>query len=266
MTLLSIENLHVQTDGKCLLDTISIEIKSGSLTGLIGPNGAGKSTFLKSCLKQIRAIGTVRYGDVDLLNISALERANLISYISQDREISWNMTVKDIVELGRINRTGQFTGNAITDDELVHNSIDALGLNHLSNRSVTSLSGGELARVLIARAVAQDTPIILADEPLSGLDIEHQLIVLKLFKKLAQQGRTIICSIHDLSLASGWFSELILLNRGHLIASGLPEIVLTQSIIKQIYKVDALVGSLMGHAFIHPIDTSTVTLTEDNMR
>ena len=229
MTLLSIENLSVLR-GQCpVVDHVSMSIEAGELIGLIGPNGAGKTTLLRASL------GLVPHsGRSSLTQIPAAERAKQAAWIPQMREIAWGLSVRDVVGLGR-----SPYGPVRRDDPKIQSALDHLGLGNFAERTAIHLSGGEQARVLIARALAQDTPIIMADEPTASLDPASQLTTLQIFADLAAQGHGIIASLHDLGLAARYCHKLALLHRGQLIAFGPPSSVLTAENLRDVFMIDA---------------------------
>jgi iron complex transport system ATP-binding protein len=252
-----IDRLSVSLGGKAIIQDLSCTFPTGKLTGLIGPNGAGKSTLLRACLKLNSAQGSVFSGAQELLSLSSAKRSRYISFLPQEREIAWAMSVEAVVRLGLSTVPPLATAQAHSEGEIINSAISQLELENLRNRQVTSLSGGELARVLIARLLAQDTPVILADEPLAGLDPEHQIKVMRLFKQLSQSGKTILTSIHDLTQAALWCDRLVLIDNGKFHAEGTPKEVLTAENLREIYRIEADVEERNGRLIITPIDILT---------
>jgi iron complex transport system ATP-binding protein len=238
LSLLRVENLSVSRQKCIVVDSVSFTVAEGEFVGLIGPNGAGKSTLLRAILAQLPYQGSVVLSGQESVQLKNIKRAQLLSYMAQDREISWNMRVDAVVQLGRLARLPQFSGLNVQDDQLVAQAMQALEVDSLRNKPVQELSGGEQARVLIARALAQDTPLMLADEPVAGLDPAHQLGLMQVFQNLAASGRSIICTLHDLGLAARWCSRLLLLKDGRLVADGTPADILREDIVRDLYGVE----------------------------
>lgn len=238
---LSLRGLTVRQGGATLVDDVTLDVVPGQLTGLIGPNGAGKSTLMRAAFGLIPAQGAS-----DLAALSPPERARRAAWLPQSREIAWPMPVADLVRLGR-----QRDPDRSASDAAVAAALAAMNAAHLGRRPATRLSGGELARVLIARVIAQDTPLILADEPIAGLDPAHQLSVLALLRRLAQGGRTVLVSIHDLGLAARYCDRLIVMAQGRVIADGAPAEVLTPEVLRGSFGVSgAFVDTAAGPAFV----------------
>lgn len=256
MSILAIENLSATLAGKQVVDDVSLTVGKGSFMGLIGPNGAGKSTFLRACLGLAPASGTVRLDGIDLASLRATERARHLAYLPQEREIAWAMSVEDVVALGRLPHHARFAASSQRDRAAIEAALARMDLTAFRHRAVTRLSGGERARVLIARALAQETPVLLADEPLAGLDPQHQIALMRLFRELAAEGRIVIASMHDLTLAGRWCDRLLLLHHGRAHAQGLPEAVLTAKTLEDVYVVEAFIAAAAGGLIVQPIDLS----------
>lgn len=219
MTLLSLKDMGVTRRGRPVLGKVSLDIAAGECVGLIGPNGAGKSTLMEA------ALGLIAFrGQSDVARLDAAARAQRVAYLPQSREIAWPVDVETLIALGRIPWPGA-TGSE--DRAAVDTAIKRMRLEPFRKRTATRLSGGEQGRVLIARALAQQTPLLIADEPIAGLDPAQQLSCLGLFRELAAEGRGILASIHDLSLAARFCTRLVLLAEGEILADGAPETVLT---------------------------------------
>jgi iron complex transport system ATP-binding protein len=255
MSALKIRDLTVVIDQRLILNRLYFDLPKGQVVGLIGPNGAGKSTLLRACLKLIKAEGAVHVCDQNILELSAYERSRYLSFLPQERDLAWAMTVEATVRLGLPIAPPLFGQETLCDDDRVAQALSALELQDLRRRQATSLSGGELARVLIARLLVQDTPIILADEPLAGLDPQQQIKLMQLFKKLALSGKTIVASIHELSQAALWCDQLILLDHGELVAQGMPKDVLSSGNLAKSYKIHAHMIEQDNRLLVIPIST-----------
>ncbi|MDH7789548.1 ABC transporter ATP-binding protein [Ochrobactrum sp. AN78] len=251
MSVLSIDNLDVSLGRKPVLEAVGFEAGEGELIGLIGPNGAGKTTLLRAILGLTSSTGNILLDGSDLRRMQVADRARIIAYLPQERDVAWPVTVKTLVSLGRSALKPAFAGFDHTDETVVETAMKRMGVPELASRPANELSGGERARVLIARVLAQDTSIILADEPVAGLDPAHQLELMELFAGLAQENRTVIASLHDLGLAAKYCTRLIVLDDGRLIADGTPEDVLTPALLRDVYGIDAQLMKIDGEFILH---------------
>lgn len=231
MTLLSLSSLDVARGSCRVLEGIDLTVRAGEFVGLLGPNGAGKTTLLRAALGLLPS-----RGGSSLARMTPADRARAAAFLPQAREIAWPMPVSAVVALGRIAHPGMA---APRDREAVDRAIAALGLEPLRDRDATTLSGGEQARVLIARALAQDTPLLVADEPVAGLDPAAGIRVMQLFAELAAQGRGVVASLHDLGLAARHCTRLVVLDRGRIAADGPPMQVLTPGLLARVFGITA---------------------------
>lgn len=254
MTLLSVTSLGASLGGKPVLKDISFAVRAGEFVGLLGPNGAGKSTLLRSVLGLIPSQGAIVMGSRPAAALSMAERARLVAYLPQEREIAWGMAVDELVSLGRTPHRTAFAGLDRDDHAAIRRAMRRMEIEHLGHRAATELSGGEKARVLIARALAQDAPLLLADEPTAGLDPSHQIALMRIFAKLAGEGRAVVASLHDLGLAARWCSRLVLVDRGSIVADGPPPAVLSPERVRQVYGVEAYFGEAAGKIILQPFD------------
>ena len=255
MTLLGVDGLRVSLGGKPVLHGLSFALREGEFVGLIGPNGAGKSTLLRASLGLLPAEGDVTIGGRPSSAMSAKQRAHHIAYLPQEREIGWSVSVETLVSLGRTARKSGLAGLDATDRVKIHEAMARMEVESFRQRAASELSGGEKARVLIARALAQDAPLLLADEPTAGLDPAYQIALMRLFRELAAEGRSVVASLHDLGLAARWCSRLILVDRGLIVADGAPRDVLTVERLRRVYGVDAYLGEADdGGMLVVPMD------------
>ncbi|MCO5146738.1 MAG: ABC transporter ATP-binding protein [Aquamicrobium sp.] len=254
MTLLSISGLSVRLGGKPVLDGLDVSVAAGEFVGLIGPNGAGKSTLLRTVLGFLPHAGTVLVGGTDTTALRARERARRVAYLAQEREIAWAVPVETVVALGRAPHRPGFAAPGARDREIVEEAMRRMDVAAFRGRIATELSGGEKARVLTARALAQDTPLLLADEPTAGLDPAHQIGLMRLFGELAASGRGVVASLHDLGLAARWCSRLVLIAQGRIVADGPPAAVLTPQRLRDVYGVSAFFTEVDGAPVVHPLD------------
>ncbi len=223
-----------------VLRDMRVEIAAGSFTGIIGPNGAGKTTLLRllTGMRQPDA-GEVRCMDRRIESIPPRQRALLMALVPQFEETVFAFPVRDMVLMGRAPHVRGWGFERAEDDEAAERAMRLAGVLDLAGRSVTDLSGGELHRVLIARALAQDTPILLLDEPNAHLDLRHQVALFELLRALHAEGRSIVCVTHDLNLAARYCERLLLLADGGIAADGAPLDVLTPACIKEHFGVRA---------------------------
>lgn len=242
MSLLAVEGLGARLGGRRVLDDIGFTVEPGEFVGLIGPNGAGKSTLMRCLLGLLPGEGHIALSGEDASRLPPRQLAERIAYLAQDRDVAWAIPVEMLVALGRGARRPLFAGLTAEDRRAVDAAMARMEIDAFRKRPVTDLSGGERARVLIARALAQETPLLLADEPTAGLDPAHQITVMRHFSALAQEGRSVIASLHDLGLAARWCSRVILLDRGRLVADGAPAEVLDASRLADVYGVRAWFG------------------------
>jgi iron complex transport system ATP-binding protein len=254
VSLLSVSDLKVSLGGKPVLKGLSLEIGAGEFVGLIGPNGAGKSTLLRSVLGFVACQGRVAIGGQDATAMTARERARRIAYLPQERDIAWPVSVETLVMLGRFPHRGAFAAPGEADRAIADAAMRRMEVDGFRDRPATALSGGERARVLIARALAQDAPLLLADEPAAGLDPSHQITLMRTFASLAGEGRGVVASMHDLGFAARWCSRLILIDRGTVAADGAPRAVLTPERLRTVYHIEAFLGEAAGGPVMLPLD------------
>lgn len=234
MTLLSLKGLSVQRNDRPVVDNISFDVHQGECIGLIGPNGAGKTSLMRAALALLPHSGTST-----LAAMSETERAKKCAWLPQERSIAWPMPVETVVALGRIPHIPRGRALSSQDRHAVNAALAQMDLSSFAQRSATDLSGGEQARVLIARALAQQTQLLMADEPIAGLDPAHQIATMQVFENLARAGHSVVVSLHDLGLAARHCTRLILLDQGRLIADGTPQDVLTAENLKTVFGVTA---------------------------
>ncbi|PIE13328.1 MAG: ABC transporter [Rhodobacterales bacterium] len=234
MSLLSVSNISVALRGRDVFRDVSFDIGAGEFVGLVGPNGAGKTTLMRAVL------GLLPFaGQSSLADLPDPDRARLAAWMPQAREIAWPVTVETVVMLGRTPHMGSLRNPTSEDRAKVDAALDRMELSHMRHRAATQLSGGEQARVLIARALAQGGPLLIADEPIAGLDPAHQIATMETFASLAQQGKSLLVSLHDLGLAVRHCTRLILLGDGGVVADGAPDEVLTPARLAQVFGITA---------------------------
>ena len=218
-----------------IFNDLTLSISQGGFIAVAGPNGAGKSTLLKHLIKELRSPdGTVFLMENDINSMRQREIARLISFQSQYNPKGDEFTVREAVALGR------FTyGDVDSSDAKVMAALGMTGISHLADKYITRISGGEFQLAMLARTICQDTQIIALDEPVNNLDPRHQIALLRLLRKLADEGRTIICVLHDLSAILQNCDRCILLESGKVFAYGNTDDVLTEENIRKLYGIDA---------------------------
>ena len=239
---LKIEHLGVTLSGRKVLDDISAILRPGRVTAILGPNGAGKSTLIKTAAALIApTFGAVRLGDRDVATLEPSERARTIGYLPQDASVHWNIAASDVVALGRAPHRTPFAAPDAHDMEAVARAMIATETIHLADRPINELSGGERARVLLARVLAGEPDWLLADEPLAGLDPRHQLDILDRLCEVAQQGRGVAIVLQDLLHAGRMANDVLLLKDGAILASGEAGAVLTPENLRTAFEIDVSV-------------------------
>lgn len=231
---------------KTVLNGVDIDVRAGQVHGLIGPNGAGKSTLLRVLGAILpRSGGEVSTPHGDIAEIDAKVRANHVAFLPQDTSAKSDLTVRRVVELGRFihqSRWQRLKGEVDpASAEIIETSLARVGALHLADRPITKLSGGQRQLVLIAKQLAQQSRVLMLDEPVSALDLGFQLEVLALVRELAAEGHAVVVVLHDLNLAARSCDTLTVMAQGRVVASGSPSSVLTASLIGDLYGVDVVV-------------------------
>lgn len=223
-----------------ILDGISASISPGMFYSIIGQNGCGKTTLLKNIARQLDAKPTSGSIAVDGKNVSGYSRLELskrVAYVSQREQPVFGFSVYELVLMGRTPYLSRFGKESKKDTEIAGEAMKLANCHHLRDKNCGEISGGELQRVLIARALAQKSNIVLLDEPVSSLDINQQLIIMNSLVKLCEEGRTIVCVLHDINIAARYSDHILLLKDGRLIAAGTPSEVITKENILAAYSI-----------------------------
>jgi iron complex transport system ATP-binding protein len=228
---------------RVVLENINLKLFPGRVVAVIGPNGAGKTTLFKTLAGELEPMAglVLLDGTQDIRHLSARQKAQRISRVLQNEQAAWPISVRDYVETGLFAADGWFGTVPAASRIRVEESLETMDLAALAGRSVTELSGGEFRRVVIARALVQDTDVLILDEPTADLDLANQLDTLALLKALARRGKAVAFSVHDLNLAALVADEMILVDSGKIAAKGSPGEVLTPDIIKSAYGVQAII-------------------------
>jgi len=235
---LEVDRVRVSRGNRQILNQISLTVECPSVIGLIGPNGAGKTTLLKSMLGVLPVdSGQVLYAEHNVNKCSSAFLAQNIGYMAQGAPCHWPMAVEDIVAFGRMPFHGSVMRLKSADYTAIYYAMMATGVVHLAKRNVQELSGGERARVMLARTLAGEPSLLLVDEPVAGLDPHYQLQVMEVLRNQAALGCRVVIVLHDLSLTARYCDRVVLLNRGQILADGAPEEVLTRTNLAMTYDV-----------------------------
>ncbi|MFH5798320.1 ATP-binding cassette domain-containing protein [Haladaptatus sp. CMAA 1911] len=279
--MIRIEDVSVTLGGTEIFDGVSSEVDDGRFVGLVGPNGAGKTTLLRAMNGVLSPdSGRVLVDGEAVGSLSSKAASRRVATVPQDTSLSFDFDVRDVVAMGRNPYRTRFgseireagtrndgtNGKAETDGEtgtdgearidmgtgtdIVERAMDRTEVSSFADRSITEVSGGERQRVLLARALAQDTPVLLLDEPTASLDINHQVRTFELVRELVADGKTVVAAIHDLNLAAHYCDELLLLAGGSVLASGSPTTVLEEETLREAFDARAVVSR-------HPVTGST---------
>jgi iron complex transport system ATP-binding protein len=237
MNTLTVDRLIVRRGARSILSAIDLTFAAGSLTAILGPNGAGKSTLL-SCMAGLLQPqqGSVEIDGACIATMRGPERARQIAFLQQTPEIAWPIDVETLVGLARIPHAG--AASDAQNRAAVAHAMQITATTQWAKRVVNHLSGGERARVLLARIFAGESRWILADEPFTGLDPAHQFEAVELLRAFTRQGGGVILTIHDLSLAARIADRIVVLNEGRIAADGLPAAALNPTLLREVYGVD----------------------------
>ncbi len=259
--MVSISDLHYAYDvkgsvhGRKILQGIHMDINPGEITGILGPNGSGKSTMLKNIQLFLEPNqGDITYFSVSHKDIQAKELAKQISLVPQKSGGGQSLRVKEMILLGRIpHMKSRWSGFVPEDYERVNRVIEALHLQDFENRFCHCLSGGEFQKVLLARALSQESPVLLLDEATANLDMHHAMEIMELVQGLATAGTAVAAVLHDFNLAASFCHRLIVMHKGKVFREGTPQEVLTSEVIREVYGIHAYVGhDEMGVPFVLP--------------
>lgn len=234
---LIIENLDFKYKTKSILEKVSLKAERGNVVSILGPNGSGKTTFIK-CINKILnpQNGTIKLDGKSITNMKQEEIAKNIAYVPQMTNDFFTGSVMDLIIMGR---KPYIKWNITEEDiDIVMSILEKMNIVELSEKNYSELSGGQKQKVLIAKALAQDTDVYLLDEPTSFLDIKNQIEVMKMARGLASQGKIVIIVVHDLNMAMKYSDKIILLEKGKVISEGIPKEVLTKDNIKKVYDIE----------------------------
>jgi iron complex transport system ATP-binding protein len=251
---LEVSGLGVMLGGRAVLADVALTVEPGEFVVVVGPNGAGKTTLLRAISGLTASHGAIAIGGTPLAALSLAERARRIAYLPQGHVFHWPLPVVDVVGLGRLPR-GAGADLSVADREAVARAMAATGTTDYAARAVTTLSGGERARVAIARVLATQAPLLLADEPTASLDPHYQLAVGDILRRHVDAGGSVIAVLHDLGLAARIADRIVVIDRGRVVADGTPAAVLTPARLAETFGVVAEVTTVRGAPVIVPLTT-----------
>ncbi|OYW27706.1 MAG: iron ABC transporter ATP-binding protein [Caulobacter sp. 12-67-6] len=238
----TLSGLKAQQGDKQVLDAASLVVSPGEVVGVVGPNGAGKTSLLRAGLGLLpRTAGEVWLGDRRLETLTVQARAARVGYLPQDRRLAWNLPAEQVASLGAVDLP-EADALAVARERLAR-----VGAGDLATRRVLEMSGGERARVLLARLLTTRAPLLVADEPIAGLDPDAQLLTLDLLRKEAESGAGVVVTLHDLSLAARCCDRLLVIEGGRIVSEGAPIAALSPEVLARVFKLDgALVETPAG--------------------
>jgi iron complex transport system ATP-binding protein len=246
-------DVSVSLGGKSVVQHASLRLEAGHFVALVGPNGAGKTSLLRAIAGLIPATGTIMLEGKNLSDLSMRERAKRIAYLPQGHAVHWPLAARDVVALGRYPHGVNDPARMLAPDlAIVREAMARTHTLEFADRPVQSLSGGEKARVMLARVFAMHAPLLLADEPTAALDPHHQIAIMQALKDEAKAGSLVIAVTHDIGLAARLADALILIDKGRIMAQGAPEAVLTPENLADVYGINAYIARHDGQPVILP--------------
>lgn len=238
--LLRAEQVTVRLGGATVVESASLALRAGELVALVGPNGAGKTTLMRAVAGLLPAEGRIEISGQRLDAIAPRQRARSVAYLPQGHVFHWPMNVGAVVALGRHPHADAFSSPSPDDRAAIHRALAATATEEFSHRPVTTLSGGERARVALARALATEASILFADEPTASLDPRHQLVVMDLLRRTARGGGAVLAILHDLTLAARFADRVMVMDRGRVVADGTPRDALSPAQVAKVFGVETV--------------------------
>lgn len=229
----TLEGLSARQGRKTVLEAVSLSVATGELVGIVGPNGAGKTSLLRAGLGLLPAqAGAARLSGRAVSELKPQERAQLVGYLPQDRRVAWNLPARMVAALGATDLP------EAAADALARACLTRVGAGDLAERGVLDMSGGERARVLLARLLATRAPLLVADEPVAGVDPDAQLLTLDLLRAEAVRGAAVVVTLHDLGLAARACDRIVVVSQGRLVAEGPPREALSPAVLERVFGLD----------------------------
>lgn len=254
MVTVTIEALSVDIGRRPVLRGIDATLQPGEFIGIVGPNGAGKSTLVRAMLGLIAPRGgEARIDGEPVLSLPPRTIARALAYLPQGQTLHWPLEVERLVALGRLPHLAPLSRIGAEDRAIVAEALRRADVGHLAGRIATELSGGERARVMLARALAVGARGLIVDEPLAALDPGHQIDVMALLAREAAAGALVVAVLHDLTMAARYCSRLLLIDEGELVADGAPAEVLTAERLSAVYGITAMIDAADGAPVIVPL-------------
>ena len=250
--LLEVRLESVALGARAVLRDIAFSVAPGEIVALVGPNGAGKTTLLRAIAGLLPARGEIRLGGAALATLKPTERARRVAYLAQEGAIHWPLSVRDVVALGRVPHVGAGRALRAADRAIVEAAIQGCCLDHLADRPTDALSGGERARVLLARALAVEAPLLLADEPIAALDPALQVATLRLLQAQAEAGRAVVTVMHDLGQAARIAGRFLVLVDGRLVADGSPKALFESGALARAFGIGFTLAEAEGMILVAP--------------
>ena len=251
--MLAAHHLEVALSGRSVLRDVSLSLPAGQLVALVGPNGAGKTTLLRALAGLVPSTGTVEIGGDRLAALSLRERARRFGYLPQGHQVHWPLPARDVVALGRYPHGATDPARlSPRDAQAVLAAMQATNVVEFAQRPVTELSGGERSRVALARVLAVESPVVLADEPTASLDPRYQIDVMIRLREAADRGVLVLVVTHDLGLAARFADTVLVLSDGRLVAQGKPAQALSEEVMAEVFRISAYRADYRNEAVILP--------------
>jgi iron complex transport system ATP-binding protein len=251
--MLAARQIEVALARRTVLHDVSLSLPAGQLVALVGPNGAGKTTLLRALTGLVSSTGTIEVGGAPLSSLSLRERAKRFGYLPQGHLVHWPLPAKDVVALGRYPHGATDPARlSPRDKQAVLRAMQVTNVVEFAERSVTELSGGERSRIALARVLAVEAPVVLADEPTASLDPRYQIDVMINLRRAADRGVLVVVVTHDLGLAARFADTVLVLSNGRLVAQGKPAEALSEQIMADVFRISAYRADYRNEAVIVP--------------